>query len=192
MYTEHPVNKLQNHISGWYIETTLWDEIVSECNRKKILFEKETTDWRGYSRGFLHKINKSLFENYLGILDNCLNLYKQQYPFLKECPKLKLATPDSDKTVSAVKLQKYKPGKYYSELHCENDGMYPYRTLVYMTYLVDIDGGGTDFPQQQFETKSQKGLTLIWPASFTHPHIGIPAEKDTKLIMTGWWEWDLS
>ena len=30
------------------------------------------------------------------------------------------------------------------------------------------------------------GNTLIWPAEFTHPHVGQISEEHTKYIVTGW------
>jgi hypothetical protein len=33
-----------------------------------------------------------------------------------------------------------------------------------MTYLNDVDDGGTDFLYQKLTTPAKKGLTLIWPA----------------------------
>ena len=188
MFNEHPINISKNHISGWYIDTALCNEILAECNKRKILFEKDSSGWRGFSKVNLDLISHKLFDDYRTILDSCLELYKNQYPFLKECPPLRYQRKENT-DIPICKVQKYRPGKFYSELHCENDGMYPYRVLAYMTYLDDIDGGGTSFPSQNFESKSEKGLTLIWPASFTHPHIGIPAENATKTIITGWFEW---
>ena len=34
--------------------------------------------------------------------------------------------------------------------------------------------------------KPKKGLTIIWPAGWTHPHHGLPAPEETKYIATGW------
>ena len=56
-----------------------------------------------------------------------------------------------------------------------------------MTYLTTIkDGGGTMFTQQDVITPSIAGLTVIWPAGWTHYHHGIPAPLETKYIITGW------
>jgi hypothetical protein len=33
----------------------------------------------------------------------------------------------------------------------------------------------------------RKGLTLIWPAIWTHPHRGVVSPTQTKYIATGWW-----
>ncbi len=188
---EHPVNLQKNHISAWYIDTPLWDEILLECEKKKILFEKEESGWRGYSNLYLDVLSKKLHDEYKTILDKCLTEYKEHYPFLKECPPIRYQSKD-DRKIPTFKIQKYKPGKFYSELHCENDGRYPYRVIAFMTYLNNIEGGGTSFPHQNFEPKSEKGLTMLWPASYTHTHIGIPAPNDTKLILTGWFEWDMN
>lgn len=191
MMVEHPVNQQKNHISAWYIDTPLWDEILLGCEKKKILFEKEESGWRGYSNLYLDILSEQFHSEYKAILDKCLEKYKEQYPFLKTTSGMKYQIRKPGKPAT-FKIQKYKPGKFYSELHCENDGIYPYRVLAFMTYLSNINGGGTSFPNQNFESKSEKGLTLIWPASFTHTHIGIPAENDTKIIITGWFEWDMN
>jgi hypothetical protein len=56
-----------------------------------------------------------------------------------------------------------------------------------MTYLNDLtDGGETEFHYQQVKVKPEKGLTLIWPADWTHTHRGIPSETQEKYIVTGW------
>lgn len=190
MIVEHPINELKNHISGWYVKTALWDEILSGCEKRKILFEKDQSGYRGYSSTYLHLISKDLHQSYVNIVNECLENYKSQYTIFSNTPPVRYQQKDNV-DFPTCKVQKYQPGKHYSELHCENDGLYPYRVLAFMTYLCDIDGGGTQFPMQNFEPKSEKGLTLIWPASFTHPHIGIAAPNDTKIIITGWFEWDM-
>lgn len=100
-------------------------------------------------------------------------------------------------------VQKYLPGQGYKLLHCENTGQswvpedsidqdasthkLPIsRHLVYMTYLNDVEDGGTVFPYQDFECPAKKGLTLIWPAPWMFPHKGIVSYTKTKYIVTGW------
>ena len=34
----------------------------------------------------------------------------------------------------------------------------------------------------------RKGLTLLWPAYFTHTHRGVPSPTEEKYVMTGWIE----
>jgi hypothetical protein len=36
--------------------------------------------------------------------------------------------------------------------------------------------------------RPKKGLTLIWPADWTHFHKGIPAPNEEKMIVTGWYD----
>ena len=57
-----------------------------------------------------------------------------------------------------------------------------------MTYLNDVtDGGETEFMYQKLKIKPKKGLTLIWPADWTHTHRGIPSMTQVKYIATGWY-----
>ena len=61
------------------------------------------------------------------------------------------------------------------------------RLLVFMTYLNDVDDGGTDFLYQNLTTQAKKGKTIIWPAEWTHTHKGQISEKKEKYIETGWY-----
>ena len=56
-----------------------------------------------------------------------------------------------------------------------------------MTYLNDVPDGGTAFYHQKIETKAEKGLTLIWPSTWTHTHKGIISPTSEKQIVTGWY-----
>ena len=55
-----------------------------------------------------------------------------------------------------------------------------------MTYLNNVEDGGTIFKYQNIKTKAKKGLTLIWPSDFTHTHKGEISNKKHKYILTGW------
>ena len=43
-----------------------------------------------------------------------------------------------------------------------------------------------DFWFQKLTSPAKKGLTLIWPADWTHLHKGQISQTDTKYILTGW------
>ena len=60
------------------------------------------------------------------------------------------------------------------------------RNLVFMTYLNDIENGGTHFKYQNLTSPAKKGLTLIWPPDWTHTHKGQIVDKE-KFIATGWY-----
>ena len=66
------------------------------------------------------------------------------------------------------------------------------RCLVFMTYLNDVEKGGTFFPYQQRLVKAIKGKTLIFPSDWTHTHVGQISETQEKTIVTGWYSymWD--
>ena len=62
------------------------------------------------------------------------------------------------------------------------------RHLVFMTYLNSVDDGGeTEFLHQNIKVKPKKGLTLIWPADWTHTHRGVVSPSQDKYILTGWY-----
>tara|TARA_R110002049_G_scaffold54869_27_gene152464 strand:+ start:16935 stop:17510 length:576 start_codon:yes stop_codon:yes gene_type:complete len=84
-------------------------------------------------------------------------------------------------------LQKYAPGGGYPALHCERDGLLnANRALVWMLYLTDTPGGGTEFPHQGIVTECVKGDLLLWPPDMTHMHRGVVSQTHEKMIFTGW------
>ena len=121
---------------------------------------------------------------FLDELEKTLNEYKKEHPFI-------------EKGISAwrinniYKIQKYKPGEAYFELHCETNCSIESsvnQILVWMIYLNDVtDGGYTEFPSQNKLLQPKSGSIIIWPSYWTHPHRGITSKTQTKYIMTGWW-----
>ena len=62
-----------------------------------------------------------------------------------------------------------------------------FRELVWMTYLNDVHTDGeTEFMFYKLKIQPRKGLTLIWPAGWTHLHRGLPSPTTEKIIATGW------
>ena len=83
-------------------------------------------------------------------------------------------------------IQRYEGEKEgFFTLHNENSGTYPYRMLVWMVYLNDAKCG-TKFPYQDKTVTPKTGRTVIWPAGWTHPHVGVTPNQGTKYIATGW------
>ena len=194
-YPKHSVNQDKNFISGYYIDKSFCNTIIEkvEQTQKRLLLNNDKTGFRNYLGIPLFKIDKELDHYYKTVLTDLLNLYMEEYPFIKNIQKLMIENlPETDFITAQV--QKYKKGKFYNRLHCENGGsstQYNNRAIVYMTYLNTIEeGGGTDFPSQNFQSKAEQGLTLLWPAYFTHPHMGIISEKSEKYIVTGYYEFD--
>jgi len=83
-------------------------------------------------------------------------------------------------------IQRYEGEKEgFFTLHNENSGSHPYRMLVWMVYLNDAKCG-TEFPYQDKTVTPKTGRTVIWPAGWTHPHVGVTPNQGTKYIATGW------
>jgi hypothetical protein len=90
-----------------------------------------------------------------------------------------------------MNIQYYEPGEGFPKWHCER-GMYQtnQRALAFMTYLNDVtDGGETEWLYQDRKLTPKKGLTAIWPTDFTHTHRGIISPTETKIIITGWFNY---
>ena len=64
------------------------------------------------------------------------------------------------------------------------------RKLVFMTYVNNVENGGTEFYYQDIKCPAKKGLTLIWPADWTHTHRGVVDESNEKMIITGWFNYE--
>ena len=110
-----------------------------------------------------------------------LKSYVKKYDFLEECfdkPWCRIAPH--------YNVQKYDGEKEgYFSLHNEQSGMHPYRMLVWMVYLNNAKSG-TEFPYQKRTVTPKMGRTVIWPASWTHPHKGVTPNIGIKYIATGW------
>jgi len=85
-------------------------------------------------------------------------------------------------------IQFYPPGGGYKVWHYERDNGDASRQLVYMTYLNTVSSGGTEWYYQDFKLEAVKGLSVIWPADFTHLHRGIVSSEQEKIIATGWFK----
>ena len=114
------------------------------------------------------------------ILSNMLSQYKEKFPLIN------CNIPQWD-VASTCQFAKFEPNNYYRYIHCEHDDRHPMRIFAWMIYLNDIkDGGGTYFHHQNFTTKPVAGNLYIWPASWTHMHVGVNAPYESKYTITGW------
>ena len=128
-----------------------------------------------------------IIEEYFHHLEDCLEEYMKKYSALNKLYKFGLCEP--------FIIQKYKPGQGFKQEHCERVGVFDSsikRVLVFMTYLNDVDDGGTHFTYYNLTEKAQKGKTLIWCSDWTHTHKGQISETQEKIIATGWLshQWD--
>ena len=124
------------------------------------------------------------WDTYRKYLQDCVDDYLLQYP-------------DADKVVpfnllENYNLQWYPKGGGFKSWHHENAGDVRgiHRHLVFMTYIDDVPEAGTAFKYQDIVTPCVKGLTLIWPAGWTHTHKSQVTMKHEKRIITGWYNYD--
>lgn len=181
---EHSLNQKNPFIRGYYMDPVLCDALAGQVGRSTL----EPDPLRKYSYTWLETFSDDVKNAYVDQLIGCIEQYKQEFEY---------SYTGLNRWIlkAGVKVQKYAAGDHYSHWHCENGGYFETvsRNLVFMTYLNDIsDQGGSEFFHQQLEVQPEKGLTLIWPADWTHLHRGIVSETQEKLITTGWFVYDLT
>ena len=121
-----------------------------------------------------------VFNNYFLSLFDCHKDYVTQWPFLGRI--------SENLEIGQFNIQRYLSGEHYQGLHTERSSLRTlHRVLAWMTYLNDVDdGGSTYFSHYDIEVQPRKGLTLIWPAEWTHAHKGNAVTAGSKYIVTGW------
>ena len=181
-----------NFISSWRIKPlSLCDELIEyfELNQAKQkkgvtgggldIMQKDTIDIVVKPEEILIPGNE-IFKKYFEKLFECHRDYISQWPFIKSI-NLKYE-------IGPFNLQRYTPGQHFKRIHSERTGLGSlHRVFVFMTYLNDVqEGGSTYFSHYDLEIQPQKGLTLIWPAEWTHAHRGNILKAGKKYIITGW------
>ncbi len=180
-----------NFIGSWIIDHSVCDQIITyfEENTQKQrqgmtstgtqLDIKNRQDISLNPKELIlpeNKIYKIYFEN----LFECYKDYNLQWPFL--------ASIVNHLSIGQFNIGKYKPGQHFQKTHCERSSLNDlHRLLAFMTYLNDVEeGGSTYFNHYDLDIKPQKGLTLLWPAEWTHSHKGNILKSGLKYIITGW------
>ena len=196
-------NDKNNFIAGGYIDEKVCDNLISYFEKCKYKQKGKVGSAGGQDSKSLPTINDNVINtikkstdlgidininkdkepiNYISELGKVLEIYKLQY---KYCDELQ----GRWNIVENWNIQRYKPGEGFYNMHTERIGLTNCeRHLVFMTYLNEVnDGGETEFYYQKLKIKPKKGLTIIWPAGFTHVHRGITSNTETKYIATGWY-----
>ena len=185
-------NLSPNFISSWIIKpTTLCDDLIDyfECNKAKQqqgitgsglnTDKKDTLDIIIRPNEIILPGNE-IFKEYFEKLFDCHRDYISQWPFIKNISK--------KYEIGSFNIQRYTPGQHFKKIHTERTGIGTlHRVFVFMTYLNDVeDGGSTYFSHYDLEIQPKRGLTLIWPAEWTHAHKANILNTGKKYIITGW------
>jgi len=185
-------NKNPNFIGSWTIEPSLiCDDIISyfEINKPK---QKSGKSASGLNLEIKDSIDMTInpkeiilpgneaFKRYFDQLFECYKNYVEQWTFLNKI--------SERLEIGSFNIQRYKPGQHFKEIHTERLSLESlHRIFAFMTYLNDVkEGGSTYFSHYDLEIKPRKGLTLIWPAEWTHAHKGNIIKEGSKYIITGW------
>ena len=185
-------NIFPTFIGSWTIEPILLcDELIDYFENNKYKQkqgrttvglnrdQKDSTDILINPKDILIPGNE-IFKKYFDQLFECHKDYVSQWDFLKSASK--------KYEIGSFNLQKYKAGQHFKQIHTERFSLESlHRVFAFMTYLNDVqEGGATYFSHYDLEIKPKKGLTLIWPAEWTHAHRGNTLNSGLKYIITGW------
>ena len=185
-------NKNPNFIGSWTIEPTLiCDDLISyfELNLAKQksgvlsgglnLDKNDSIDITIKPKEIILPGNE-IFQLYFNQLLECYKNYVEEWNFLKQI--------SERLEIGSFNLQRYKTGQHFKAIHTERSSLENlHRIFAFMTYLNDVqDGGSTYFSHYDLEIQPRKGLTLIWPAEWTHAHRGNILNAGKKYIITGW------
>ena len=176
----------ESFIGGWFIDEKVCDNLIKYYNNIDYTHEhRNKNNVKGCMLTQFHpKSTDKVWIDYKKELQKVLELYLKRYPEADKVCKFYIQ--------QATNIQHYKSGGGYISWHFENDGRGDDRNrhLVFMTYLNDVNDGGTEFKYQKLITPARKGLTVIWPAQWTHTHRGVVNETQDKYIITGWFNYE--
>jgi len=181
-------------IGGWFIPNKICDDLIDYFKKNK---QKHVEGIAGYKDN-QYVVDKNVkdsidlvidpstsfypFNEYMKNLQICLNKYLKKYPDANNSAKFNIN--------EFYNIQYYLPNGGFKKWHYEASGISTCkRNLVFMTYLNNVGNCGTEFKYQKIKIKCKKGLTLIWPAFYTHTHRGIISKKNEKYIITGWFSY---
>lgn len=183
--------KNPHFIGSWVIDKNLCVEICNFFNSKSEfhlpgetasgvdIHKKKSIDLVIHPKD-VNSTSHTVIKSYFSELLNCYALYKKEWPFLEES--------FSIVDISSFNIQKYEMGGHFSKIHTERTSLLNlHRLFAFMTYLNDdFEGGKTYFSHYDITITPKAGLTLIWPAEWTHAHRGEEVQKGSKYIITGW------
>ena len=171
-------------VGGWYIPEKVCDELIDFYNSRENSWKDGLHEIKKCTEIFIEPSEFNVLNNYLPLLSSIMDEYKLRYPLSNH------VTPFGIR--QNIKIQHYKPGEGFYGWHCENHGSGENgkRHLVFMTYLNTLDNAGTEFYHQKITTPCEKGLTIIWPAGWTHTHRGVVNNNSDKYIITGWYSFN--
>lgn len=169
-------------VAAWVLPHNVCDSLVDEFNKnsdKHILKNSAQGNFRELQSNFL---SPELDRSYSLFLHQAFDHYVKKFNHVQDSSeKWFLSKPYS--------IRKYDPHTNFTEWECDSTGPQKnryLRNLCFMTYLHNLENkGGREFLHQKIYSNPRKGLTLIWPAGWTHMHREIPSDEE-KYMVVGW------
>ena len=186
----------ESFIGGWYIPEKICDDLIEEFKRARENGYTKQGEQKYDNKLYVDKrykdsedltIDPSYMKNPIGdyrrFLQKCLDQYLEKYEHANKINPFNIN--------EVFNIQYYKPGGGFKIWHSERADKTRFkRVLVFMTYLNNLEDGGTEFYYQNLITSAKKGLTLIWPAEWTHTHKSQISHTKEKYIITGWYSFN--
>ena len=187
-----PSSLTPNFIGSWIIQPfSLCDDLITYFE-SNVAAQKAGVTGLGRDLSAKDRIDISIapnqlelpgnevFKTYVNSLFACYKDYLDQWPFLEQI--------GQNLEMGKFNLGRYQRGQHFQKMHAERSGLGSlHRVLAWMTYLNDVDEGGeTYFDHYNLTIKPRKGVTLIWPAEWTHAHKGNVLLGESKYMITGW------
>ena len=180
-------------MGAYQAEESLCDEIINFYNQHK----KYSTPGQSYNqktqRGEADNNIKESFDLGVSAHHHYYPMDEYRKHLQESLEKYIITYPDANSYSRYViqkdyNIQYYPPGGGFKQWHFEAATIKDIRRVfVFMTYLNNVPDGGTMFKSQNLTVPAKKGLTVIWPAGFTHVHKGQISLTKEKYIVTGWW-----
>ena len=193
-FKEH-IFPLESFIGGWYMPENICDNIIEYFKNNDHLvvdgafhtYEKNKIIDVNSKNSKDIKISKDKFDHpffeYRNNLQDVLSNYLKKYKYVNMLGKFNIN--------ENYNIQYYDVGGGFKIYHSERTSKdVSKRVLVFMTYLNDVEDGGTQFLYQNLTSPAKKGLTIIWPAEWTHTHKGQVSITQEKYIVTGWYSFN--
>lgn len=186
-----------NFIGQWYLkDTSVCDDLIDFFHNDSWAVENQhagtcydkgetvNTDFKKSTDVSIRPqdLSHPILQRYQNLLFDTFARYKQRHEWCDKGGPVGM--------IEGCVIQHYKPSEGFFAWHTERShGEWPaaLRHLTFMTYLNNVtDKGETEWFHQKLKIKPKKGLTVIWPADWTHVHRGIPSPTQEKYIITGW------
>ncbi|KZR69985.1 2OG-Fe(II) oxygenase [Prochlorococcus sp. MIT 1303] len=120
-----------------------------------------------------------MFKAYSNFLHCCYKDYLDQWPFLQAL--------EQTAEANTFNIKRYNEGECFESMDAERDLKNLHRFFTFVTFLNDVERGGSiHFNHYDLDIQPQKGLTLIWPAGYTHAHSGNIVGRGIEYMITGW------